>query len=369
MSNCAHLAWLQLSGSPEATIYDEDRLSRILSELGDPCNQTPSLLLFVGQQGKDTALRDIFPSNNLKRSDKRLKGVVNLRVDTTTVHANHPILFADSDPFIVASSSLSSASYCHQIRSYLVGWKATSPANLFDVVHARLLCLFADVICVFCDAAWNEGDVVERLQAWAAAGSASTCSVSIRPRVIIVVEGDQASPTYNLLQIESLHFGLTQQDLSHFFSSITILRLADAQVSSLSRHRRLKEVILRHVDEMRCLRQSSRCLYTAAHLRSFFQMAVQHTAASFLQPFDPILKSRPEADVLPNLDEHLSTFLRLGGLHNVPQVGLVSVIASSILMDAYPPRMHSIPAPPLSVCVIAPSETSFMFPFPAYTHV
>lgn len=341
MSNCHHPAWLQLSGWSEATIHDEDQLHRILQGLDLPTVQRPSLVLFVGPRDKEHALRDIFPFNNFKRNARRHSGTVNIRVDTTTLRSDHPLLFSDSNPF-QPSSSPRKTLHCHEVTSHLLGWKATSSDNLFDIIHARLLCLFADVVCFLCNEFWNEDSVLERLQSWAAAGTPSEAPALIRPRVIIVVKGDNASPTYNILQFEDLRFSLRQQALlKDRFSSITIVRLADERVSSISRYRRLKDFILQHVDEMRYLRQSFRCLYSASHLDGLFYAAIRHLAITKSEPFDALLASRAKSHVCVTLHDHLSTFLRLCASHRIPQVNALSVISSSILMDAYPPRMHS----------------------------
>lgn len=339
MSNCNHSAWLHLSGSPESVIHNEDQLHRILSELVNPSRQQPSLILFVGPQDKEYALRDMFPLNNFTKHTRRHSGTVNLRVDTTTLRSDHPILFADSNPQR-PSSVPPPDSHCHEITSHLLTGKAATSATAYNLLHARLLCLFADVVCLFGNGSWNEEDIIERLQSWAATGVPSQTPNMIKPRVIIVLRGDDASPTFNLLQLEDLQFNLRHRALRECFSSITVLRLADEQVSSVSRYRPLKELILRHVDEMRYLRRSFRCLFSANHLNSLFHAALYHLAATTDEPFDALVMSRVRNPVGLRLHNHLSNFLQLCTTSNVPQVTALSIMASSILLDAYPPRMH-----------------------------
>ena len=55
------------------------------------------------------------------------------------------------------------------------------------------------MICIFAEDFVSLNSVVERLKAWAAIRCSTHLTHQIRPRVIIVVKGDDASPTYNLL--------------------------------------------------------------------------------------------------------------------------------------------------------------------------
>ena len=69
-------------------------------------------------------------------------------------------------------------------------------------------------------------------------------------------------------------------------------------------------------------------------------MAVAHTAVSINQPFDFVLASRRGNEVQPDFVHHLSRFLQVGESHQIPRDALMAFIASNILLDAYPPKMH-----------------------------
>ena len=177
---------------------------------------------------------------------------------------------------------------------------------------------------------------------WASVGSAAVDGNKIRPRVIIVRHGEKASPspTYDFLMVEGLQQGLHHASLKQSFSSIKVLHLATEQLSPMARFRRLKELICREMDEMRLIRKSFGCLYSAVHLSQFFYMAVAHTAASLSQPFDFMIASRQGNEIQPDFVNHLSTFLQIGEGHKAPRDALMAFIASNILFDAYPPKMH-----------------------------
>ena len=67
MASYEQLAWLQVVGINDLRLLDPGRMSQLVRELKNPSNQRPSSLLFVGQQAKDLALRELFPENNFKK--------------------------------------------------------------------------------------------------------------------------------------------------------------------------------------------------------------------------------------------------------------------------------------------------------------
>lgn len=112
--------------------------------------------------------------------------------------------------------------------------------------------------------------------------------------------------------------------------------LQGAHLSPLARRHRLKDVLLKEIDM---------ALFSATHFAAFFRQAVHHIARSFTHPFDFIKRSRMNNEVGLDYQGHLSRFLRLGYEHHLSPGALTFIIASSILMDAYPPRMHRMISP------------------------
>ena len=348
MAPCERLAWLQVIGAGEIRLVDPGRMSQLVRGLRDPTNQRPSSILFVGRYAKDLALRELFPDNNFKKGF--CDGVAILRVDNASTFSDNPIFFAESSPSQAIPLAAEDPRTC-ETDSFPVQWaEGTTVDHLYNVLHARLFCLFADVVCIFADDFTDFDQVIQLLVSWAAAGSASVHFNQIRPRVVIVRRGDEASPspTYDLLKMEDLQQGLHQASLMEFFSSIKVLHLAAEQISPLARFRRLKELLWREVDEMRLLRQGLGCLYSAVHICHFFHMAVVHTAASLTQPFDFITASRRGNEVEHDFVHHLSRFLHVGESQQASRDALMTFVASNILLDAYPPKMHGKTAPQLA---------------------
>lgn len=339
--NCNHLTWLHLSDAKDVTLIDTGRLTRLISELGDPSSQWPTLLLFVGRKAKQVALREIYSYNNVRKGTN--EGIITLRSETTSISTEYPIFFAESDPFKPISTRAETHAYCHDTSSTPLQWTKSLPNDLFDVIHARLFGLFIDVLCIFADDFKDFDSVVHTLTTWASLGRTSVLLREVRPKVIIVKRGTKSgsSSTYDILQSEDMHYNLRQQSLIEFFSSITVLNLVDQQISPLARHRRLKELIQQQTDQMRHLRHSNRCLYSAVHLDYFFKDAVKHTAQTIQEPFSFVLSSRKGNRIESEYIQHLKNFLQLHFDHNISLNVLSRYIASTILMDAYPPDMHS----------------------------
>ncbi len=338
MTICKHPEWLHVAGGKETALINTGRLARIVGELTNPATQQPSVLLFIGRKAKNLALRELFP-NHVNKG--RNEGIATLRVDNTSLYSDHPVLFAESDPSATVISA-SNAS-CHETESFPVRWaNATTVPDVYDILHARIFCPFSDVLCIFADDFPNFKSVVDRLKIWAIAGIGSSPFEQVRPSVVIVKRGGEASasPTLDLLEMQDVQFSLDQKVLKNFYSSIKVLHLADEQISPLARFRRLKELLWRQMDEMRNVRLRCRCLYSAVHLNKFFQIAVSQTAASALRPFNFVTASRLGNEVGPDHSDHLTSFLRFGMYRGLSNDTMASFIASSIVLDAYPPNMH-----------------------------
>lgn len=291
----------------------------------------------MSRKAKNVALRKLFPYNNIKKG--RQNELANIRIDTTSLKSEYPILFADSDVAFKIPIKTRDTTY-HERFTYRLQWQHPPKLSYSDIIHTRLFFLFTDVICIFADNFANLDDVIKRLKSWAAAGTVSSSPSTVRPKVVIVIRGDEISATFNILQAQNLRFNLHQQDLIEYFSSIIVLYLADEQISPLARHRRLKEVILRHVNEVRQLCQNAQSLYSAAHLARFICEAIQHLSCSRTSPFNFIHVSRRNNEVQQDYYAHILRFLRLDAQHSLSNQDLTSYIASSMVMNAFPPAIH-----------------------------
>ena len=339
MAGCDHAAWLQVVAGKDLVLRNEGRLARILPMMTNPETQFPALLFFIGRRMKTEALSHLFPENNLRRSHPN--GLANLRMDNRTTGTRHPVLFADSDPSPRVPKQLD-IPLCHDIVAHPVRWRQPSKHNIYDLVHARIFFNFTDVICIFADDVGGVHGAAALLKEWATIRLAN--DLVPLPRVIIVTVGDDVSPTFQILNVEDLRFSLLEHgpaNLSGSFSGIYLLQLAGESITPLARYRRLKEALLRQADEMRHVRITVHRSFSACHMSSLFDAAVNDTAKLLWMNSDPIMGSRRKNPLDEAFSEHVTNFLQLGIQFKVSYEAMASFIASAIIMDAYPPAMHS----------------------------
>ncbi|KAJ5795906.1 uncharacterized protein N7518_004446 [Penicillium psychrosexuale] len=91
-------AWLDLlSDVTGRSLVDTGRFEEIIQGMSHPNSQYPSFIYFAGNGNRIKALQALFPHNNVTR--KGPTGLIRIHLSTTTAHTEHPILFAESNPF------------------------------------------------------------------------------------------------------------------------------------------------------------------------------------------------------------------------------------------------------------------------------
>ena len=169
----------------------------------------------------------------------------------------------------------------------------------------------------------------------------------MRPKVIIVCHGSSpdANHTQSFLQaitLEGIECESWQDKLYSAFFSITVLYLGNGEISNSARHRRLKDTLQRQRDEMRHVRQTFGCLYTASHLTRLYLEALRHLATTKERPFDVVSTARHDMPPQTDYVDHLLNFFSLRPKELAYRKATVAHMASSILLDAYPPNIHCI---------------------------
>jgi hypothetical protein len=340
MRSCEHAALLQLAGGNEVALYDFGHFDQVIRDLQNPTCQYPRLVHFVGRRHKELALKYIFPRNNIAR--RRQPSIANLRVETTSVGADSPLLFSDSDPF-ASAGPIPEPTECHPVNPYPLSWSPHFDFTINDALHARLFFLLCDVVCVFVDDFPSLEDFAQQLVQWTRLGSTSNLTTQCRPQLFVVTSDSCVPPETADLRFEDFRHSVyegCQGVLSDYFSSVQIFPLGGDHLSPLARYRRLREVIVSNSMDMFRVRQKNNVSFSSTHLRCFFDQALAHIAKSVAVPFNFLSASRSGNEVPENLTYHLTNFLRLGQESKIAHSDLVSNIASALLMDAYPPGMH-----------------------------
>lgn len=356
MKRCDHSHWLRLyNQGGEVALLESDRLRTLTKYIQYPDIQKPSLLVLIGNVAKSVALRELF---SVKRAwwlrSKQSANGVHLHLDPSTIFTGKPIFLADLDlPGQPLKAKSIPRDKCHETASHAIEWitdvPGVPPSDLASRIYARLLFPFTDVFCFFCTDLGGFRQIAIQLAAWLEKATSSTLPKSTRPRVIIISDKippgtaseNEAKRAFLWMLSEE-----TTKDPLEQFSDISVVALFPAGTMSVeARHRRLKEQLLDALDHIRTTRDETRHLFSATHFGALFEYACAHLAKTIEQPFSFIKASRTYNPVAPNLGEHLLTFLK----HVRTPIELtefaVPIIASSVLLDSYPPGAHSKPTP------------------------
>ncbi|KAL5696107.1 hypothetical protein EMGR_006627 [Emarellia grisea] len=305
----------------------------------DPSAQLPQVVFFMGRRLKDRALRELCGGNY--RDQHRHQRCVNLRSDNRTLRSLQPRFFADCDPTRRSQPPAPEVLHvCHPDQTFPLDISLTEH-SLYDLVLARLLFLFVDVLCIFADDLGGLEGVRERLSTWARLGSASSLPHVVRPRVIVIVSDKTQSVTHNLLEEDDFLYHLLHVgDLPFFaaFGDVQVSRLPSEELSAESRFLGLGSEISQQLRNMRQIREHHRVLFSATHLDALFDLSLRHISADPFAPFNFVRATRQQNPLDRAFTSHLIHFLEVG--KRAPYDETAAYIASAILMDAYPPGMH-----------------------------
>ena len=325
---CRHVDWLQAYGTD--TFLEPSRLRRLTAELPEPDSQQPLILFFIGAKRKDLFIRRTFRLGKLRRGIH--EGVATLRSVAKTLHAQCPVFLAESSTGPLSSAKASVQS-CHPIVKHRI-LKFDREVGLKAVLLARLLFLFADVVCIFADDFPDDDSLTSALGKWRAASSSSALTATTtRPRLVVV--GGESR------QWESSAFSSFEEaigaDAGAVFASIHHVR--GDQFPAQSWTAELSELIQRELESARQYKVEQCTLLSAYHTASLFAMAAKHVGKYGSQLFRPICAARRKLTGDANLHRsHLQGFLNL--LKDDPSDFGRRYVASTLIMDAYPPKMH-----------------------------
>jgi hypothetical protein len=326
-------ALLYLGGENEIRLFELGRFAQVCSQLPRPESQRPRIVQFVGGRQRASIVKHFFPFNNLSR--KRHPCLASLRADNSTINHETPLFFIESD--LHASSFVDLPSLDRDRSNVLpLSWlRGRDLSSSNDIVHCRLLFLFADVVCVFLDDFPTLEDFVQRFHEWLEIESASLLPGPLRPRVLFVTaEPERASVADSLCHIY-------QNSGKQNFSSVQVIRLESDSLGSTSRVLRLKDTVLTHSAQMFALREENYVLFTATHLQALFGAAAVHCSTTLQDPFDCLTAARRISNLRDDFTPHLGRFVALAQRYYVPYHDVVALVASALALNAYPPGMHS----------------------------
>ena len=341
MSRCKHTVWLSLcsGGGPDADLLLTDRVQTVISHIPSPDTKYPSFMVLMGNQTKGLALRELFGIKR-DRQTTRDSHDLHLHVDPSSVFGTPSILAESGFPDCLPGRTL--VEHCHETKRLAFKQDLNSRHLRADTLYSQVLLPFADVFCFFCDDP-SDFEHAAKVLCLFTQRSHSLELPDFRPRVVIVT-GTKPAGQNSEHCIRNILLSLLKRELSKdpfdFLCTIEVVNLAPhEELSGKARFRPLKERLLRLSSQARLDRQDHRMLFSAIHLGELLANACEHITKS-QDPFSFIKSSRTYNPVPEDLNVHFCNLLK----HIKSPSSLVnfaaSTIASSLLLDQYPPDAH-----------------------------
>ena len=339
--------WLSVADSHENgfSMLVSDRLRRLLTQLPHPGDQKPRLFLFLGSKTRHVAVRTMWPSALSSRQRRKLTGC-HLALDAASTFSDRPLLLAEAD---MSHNIQDEVEINHSTERVIVHYDIGSPklkpgSSDYGLVYARVLCPFAEVVCVFVQDYPNLEHLVNEIAGWIRQGRAVTFSDdSVRPQLLLVTK---MNPPLNLEEFATRLVEVSGTPFQSSFSQISMVPIRDETVlSALARYRPVKEAVMRSADEVRAARDRCLYLFSARHFVSFLDMAAHDLSLSPLESFDTVQASRRSCPVSAALQFNISDFLTTILMSKINCAEAIPIIATALLADHYGQRMHCKTSP------------------------
>ncbi|KAK2024520.1 hypothetical protein LX32DRAFT_705335 [Colletotrichum zoysiae] len=348
MTRCKHTSWLRVSNKDQAYVIESsDRAQRLLDSLPRPDSQYPSTLLLIGNAAKRIAMQKL-GVDITRPNTTRGHGEIHLALAPGGASGERPTLIADADiPPHKRCGRPRQSMLCHELvtRSIATPEGVAVPSMAVeagDRVYNRMLFPFADVVCVFADDVGGVEIVAQRLASWLELEAPSASSV--RPWLVVVTNGgEEDSARCQLLQAVRKR---TNVHVSERFHGVRVMSLADTSPRSLRRHLQsprwdiLTNELTYMTETKRVERVLASCLFSATHLARLLRHATEQLGDADALPLNFLAVSRLDNPVAADLQAHLARFLAHCDSVEALKRFAVPVIASSFLLDHYPPGMH-----------------------------
>lgn len=338
---CRHAVWSRLVDRDYTVqLQVTDRPTRLLDLIRNPNVETPSLVFFVGNRCKDAAMQQL----GIETTKEDGLGGIRIFLASTTELTTQPVFVAESDTSM--DSRLQGhppPSHCHEMneQNLPANFSSKSGHSVMDYMYHRLIFPFADVICLFVDDFGGVANVARRIIGWLTQGEPSQGQAL--PHLILVAEDETDA---RILE-ETSEYLRTQTSMSLYnrFQKISLVylttwrRLRYGRDYCLKRWDLFKNELTNSIRCVRRTRAQDRTLYSATHFVEF----LKHASSNFnnqVEPFDFIKASRSLIPAATDMDAHLTTFLR--GIKSMERLKTFAIptIASSFILDQYPPNMH-----------------------------
>ncbi|CAK7206337.1 hypothetical protein SEUCBS139899_009126 [Sporothrix eucalyptigena] len=351
MKHCHHSQWLRLhTRGHHSELMATSRLQQLIETMPDPDVQTPSWVVLVGSGWKTEALRESFGVTRLWQGGaKRACGDVHLQVDPSSVFGT-PLLIADVDPFArpVPQAHARPTNKCHSTTMRAIHRSADRGVD--DLVSGLLGCLlfpFADVFCLFCEDLGGLDGTARLLAAWLDSRPGPEQipdAARAHPSVVLVTKamstGRDDETNIRSTFLRRLRLVTAKNALDYVAAVDVVALLPRGAVSTGARFRLLRERLLNGSDGAQKRRHEAGLLFSATHVAALVECGLDAFASQATGSFCCIKASRAHNPIAPDLAVHLRTLVASSQSAGELASFAASVLASSFLLDNYPPGAH-----------------------------
>lgn len=331
-------AWLDVVSDGEGwSLIDTGRLHDIVQDMTHPKSQYPFLIYFAGNSDRLRALKALFPRNNVTR--KGPGGLVRLHISTATAQKEQPVMFAETDLF--SQNGLGDTILPRYRFNRLRRFHISVPDKNASVEEVKWKIIennvlpWTKVICLFVNSSSEMETAKSLLQ-----GSRRRLTVGDQPlpenlHIIIVLtdDADNSKPNDPCLNI-ALETSPNQ----------TLLDLRGrSELSQLVIFEPLRSLIIDQLYGTSSLEQTGHnVLFSAMHLNALWSTDLRLRDNWQKKPdIDCLQIARGNFPDTTALSNCLMEFKKKMGISHCPEYEIHRFIASALLMDAYPPEMHS----------------------------
>lgn len=330
--HCSHGRWLEVATteSGHAVLVTTDRLDHLV-KTRKKASQSPSFITVAGCfESSQLALFGV------KRYPRPCpKGqTINLFMSEQVFEL--PVLVACGPTAMFAANQPLRAFACHNSR---VRQLPEAETSLRDV-YAHVLLPLSDMFCYFVQGSNGLRDLIDILEVWHRAGYKDKFPAC---RIIAVVqEGDLEGHRREL----ATHFQDT--DFLAFVLALDFVHPPQRH-DSPSGTQHFPRLLTQTLNKSRCLRRRKCHNFSITHFRALMQRSVERLIRDPSGTLDLIEAARCDYPVSEKLTQHISRFLRHIQTSEDFTNFAVPYIASSLILDSFPPGYHSRLPPHLRV--------------------
>ena len=206
-----------------------------------------------------------------------------------------------------------------------------------------------DVFCFVYNKASSLEDIVKRVVSWIEIRKASAVCLT-PPEIVIIIAREDVKQTQVSSEFDVLFKLFSPDSVTSFFAGVRFAKIRKDDLLSSKGHDKLRRQVLRAAARTRRKKSDRGLLFSATHLMAFSQIAFNHLTLT--EPFDFIPASRLQNPVAADLAGHLTNFVdQIESAQDLTSFA-AEVIASSFLLDHYPPGMHGKSVASAWICTI-----------------